>query len=330
MNRTDRLLAIIWLLRTRQKIKAEELAEIFGVTVRSIYRDVQALMQANVPVISLPGPDGGYSLMKEYSVTPITFSDPEIAALYLGANFLNATRLGPFEKAIRSAIDKIGRVLPEAQVRRLQTLQRAILSEIGVRAMDECEVGYFQTLEGAIVDSCTLQAQYKAQDGEVSERAIDPYGLVFQAGHWYAVAYCHLRQGMRMFRLDRFIALERTDRRFQRPADFSVEAYSFRAWDEQELQRGPWQQVRLRCTPGWSSYFEAHDYFRRCKPRRTGDDLLMDLPQGGLHSLVRLVMEARGGICVLEPADLREKISGYARELLSAHSEQMIAARAHH
>lgn len=328
VNRTDRLLAIIWLLRTRTKIKAEELAAIFGVTPRSIYRDVQALVEANVPVISLPGPDGGYSLMKEYSVTPITFSDDEVAALFVGAGMLQAMRLGHFAKAVRSAMDKITRVLPTGQEERLRTLQRAIHPELGGRALDETEMRLHQLLEQAIVNGTVLHAVYRGTDGDSTERDIEPYGLVYQTGWWYAVAYCQMRQGMRMFRLDRFQQLQPTDRKFRRPADFSLEPYLFRTGDELEL-RGPRAPVCLGGTPGQLNYVEAHPYFSRCDPVRNGALMQLEVPRSAFWQLVRLSLESAGRLEVLEPPELREQVLAAARLIVSRHEQNVSEPMTH-
>lgn len=319
MNRTDRLLAIVWLLRTRRKMKAEELAAVFAVTPRSIYRDVQALMEANVPVISLPGPDGGYSLMKEYSVTPITFSDPEVSALFLSAGFLQAMRLEPYQAAIRSAVEKIARVLPEGQVSKLRTLQQSILPDLPLRGAGSAEAQHFQTLQQALVERRTVQAAYRSPDSEDTERQLDPYGLIFQSGYWYAIAYCHLRQSIRMFRLDRFRDLRPTDRTFERPAEFPLDPFLFRHWADDEL-KGPRVPVRLAATPDQAAYLTSHPLFGRCNPRQEAGVLMLDIPERSANYFTSIVLYAGGRLQVLEPESMKQRIREAAAGLARAHT----------
>lgn len=318
VNRTDRLLAIIWLLRSREKIKAEELAAIFGVTPRSIYRDIQALVEANVPVISLPGPDGGYSLMKEYSVTPITFSNEEVAALFLGASLLQAMALPPYAAAVQSAIEKITRVLPRQQEERLRALQRAIHPELGGRAMNEAEVRHFTVLEEAVARRTVVRLWYRDADGETTERAVEPYGMVYQSGYWYAVAFCRPRQGMRMFRLDRMRRVETTAEPFLPPQEFSFEPYLFRNWREEELS-GPRLQVRLRGSPEWLALAEAHPYLRQCNPMRQGGEMQLAVPPQAIWHVRRLALEAAGELEVLAPVELREEVLAGAWRAVARH-----------
>lgn len=106
MNRTDRLMAMLWLLRTRKTMTAAELGATFAISERSVYRDIAALSEAGVPVVALPGPGGGYSLMKEYAITPLAFTDQEAVALLLGAKFVAGIE-SPFTAPATEAADRL-------------------------------------------------------------------------------------------------------------------------------------------------------------------------------------------------------------------------------
>ena len=116
MRRTERLFAIAELLRARRTgIKAEELAERFGVTVRTIYRDLDGLRAAAMPVIGERGRGGGLALDKSYSLPPVNFTTREAALLVTAGRWLERTRLMPFVETLRSAIDKVQGALPAAR-----------------------------------------------------------------------------------------------------------------------------------------------------------------------------------------------------------------------
>lgn len=319
VNRMDRLLAIIWLLRSRGKMKAEELAAVFGVTPRSIYRDIQALAEANVPIVSLPGPDGGYSLMKEYAVSPITFTDEQIAALFLGASFLRATGLDPFRTAVDEAMAKIARVLPPKQVQRLEALRRSILPDFAGGARTPEEAQFFRLVHEGLVGSRRLQAEYRNLSGEITSRSIDPYGLIFQSGRWYVVGHCHLRGAIRMFRIDRFRKLALSEERFERPADFPLDPFLFRAAEEEEFSR-PRVRVRLEADERQRRYLFEHPYFCRCNPQEVGESsVVLDVPEPSVPWLVDLVLEGRGRLRVIEPESVAEAVRQAAAAVHAAH-----------
>ena len=186
MNRTDRLLAIVLELQGKGWQRAEDLAGTFETSKRTIYRDIQALGEAGVPLISTPG--RGYSLMEGYFLPPLSFSTDEATMLLLGSDFMAQNFDAQYRSAAQSASRKIEGVLPEKlrdEVRYLQGSIRFVASEPR-ETFDEPQM--LQQLRRAIIERVTVRFRYHtrhAQDGkaEESQRYADPYGLVhFNAG----------------------------------------------------------------------------------------------------------------------------------------------------
>ncbi len=211
MNRTDRLLAIILELQDRKHLRAEDLAAIFEVSKRTIYRDIQALCEAGVPVVSMTGQ--GYSLLEGYFLPPVSFSSDEALLLILGSEVMAQNFDAHYRTAARSARRKIEAVLPEALREQVESWQQRINFVAAGNADSPVSHDYLPQLRRAILERRTVRLCYHQRFPEASEtphsvREVDPQRLVHRANAWYLSAYCHLRQEMRHFRLDRIERLE--------------------------------------------------------------------------------------------------------------------------
>ncbi|MCQ3973760.1 MAG: YafY family transcriptional regulator [Anaerolineae bacterium] len=211
MNRTDRLLAIILELQDRKHLRAEDLAAIFEVSKRTIYRDIQALCEAGVPVVAMTGQ--GYSLPDGYFLPPVSFSPDEALLLILGSEVMSQNFDAQYQAAARSARRKIEAVLPDALRQQVETLQHRINFVAASSADSPASHDYLPQLRRAILERRTVRLHYhqrfpEADESPASIREVDPQRLVHRANAWYLSAYCHLRREIRHFRLDR---IERLD-----------------------------------------------------------------------------------------------------------------------
>ncbi len=225
MNRTDRLLAIVLELQARGRQRAEDLAATFETSKRTIYRDVLALGEAGVPIVSIPGQ--GYSLMKGYFLPPLSFTTDEATMLLLGSDLMAQNFDAQYRAAAQSASRKIEGVLPDKLRDEVHYLQNSIV--FVARSLDTPESEHhrmlLQQLRRAIIQHSTVRFCYQSRyaregQGEQTTREADPYGLVHFPSGWHLVAYCHLRHDIRNFRLDRMDHLEILPQTFQRASDF--------------------------------------------------------------------------------------------------------------
>jgi predicted DNA-binding transcriptional regulator YafY len=223
MNRTDRLLAIVLELQARGQQRAEDLAATFEVSKRTIYRDVLALCEAGVPVISTPGQ--GYALSEGYFLPPLRFTPDEAVMLLLGSDVMAQSFDAEYRIAAESAARKIAGALPELTRREVQHLQT------GLRFVENSRTGdseHLRTIRRAIVAHRTIRFSYTARQGTdgsgtTSVREVDPYGLARVDDSWYLVAHCHLRGDVRNFRLSRMASVHVLSNRFERPESFVLE-----------------------------------------------------------------------------------------------------------
>lgn len=217
MNRTDRLLAIVLELQAKGWQRAEDLAATFELSKRTIYRDMLALMESGVPLISSPGQ--GYALVEGYFLPPLSFSSDEAVILLLGADYVQQYFDEQYQKAAASASSKIQAVLPEGRRSEVADLQSSMQF---VNFIEPTAPEILGLVRQSVVHRKTIRFTYHARDGEVSQREANPYALIHTNDAWMLIAHCHLRHDTRYFRLDRMEKVTVTNRIFSRPPDFKI------------------------------------------------------------------------------------------------------------
>lgn len=227
---TTRLLTILELLQSYGSISGIELASKLEVDDRSVRRYVTALRDMGIPVESEKGRYGSYSLRPGYRMPPLMFNDAETLAISLGLMAVRKLGLAS-TPGVESALAKIQRVLPDELRDRVRAVQEALTLD-----MPTYEAVRPETI--ALLSLAAYQhwrAWIVYQGGGTSprtERKIDVYGLVYHAGGWYAVCYCHLRQDRRTFRLDRIEEVQLLDEDFDPPdedfdpLDFAMHSFA--------------------------------------------------------------------------------------------------------
>ncbi len=220
---TTRVLTILELLQSHTRLNGPELAARLEVDVRTVRRYIVMLQDLGIPVEAEPGRYGGYTLRAGFRLPPLMFTNDEIVVLTLG--LLNTRSLGVTETApaVESSLAKIGRVLPVPVAQQLAALQNE-LTITGLPPTTAVESPTLATLSLATALTRPVRLTYNTR-GEISERLFEPYGVVHLDGRWYTVGFCHLREAIRVFRLDRIQRVETESGNFTRPAGFDCLAY---------------------------------------------------------------------------------------------------------
>jgi predicted DNA-binding transcriptional regulator YafY len=218
MNRIDRLFGIMTLLQGRKHYTAEGIAEHFGISVRTVYRDIKALGEQGIPVGFEP--TKGYFLVQGYFLPPVSFSSEEANALLLMESVVSAFADKSIEKHYTTALNKVKAVLRTTQKEQLETLNKHISFHV-----PECfkyDQEYLSALQSAITSSHILELDYQNKEGLASKRQVEPIGLVFYAFSWHLIAWCHLRQEYRDFRVTRIQAMRCLDVPFKKQGHMSL------------------------------------------------------------------------------------------------------------
>jgi predicted DNA-binding transcriptional regulator YafY len=219
---TTRLLTVLEILQSNTRISGPELAARLEVPVRSVRRYVTMLRDIGIPVDSDPGRDGGYYLRRGFRLPPLVFNNTEILAIILG--LMAVRRLGlTATPGVESAAAKIERVLPDELRARTKAIQGVLT--LNIPAYESSSPELVSQFSIAAYQNNQIWIQYRGSRNDTSERTIDVYGLVYHAGFWYAAAYCHLRNDLRTFRLDRVANARLLETTFDPPDDFDALDY---------------------------------------------------------------------------------------------------------
>ncbi|MBC9915615.1 helix-turn-helix transcriptional regulator [Chitinophaga varians] len=218
-KRISRLTAILLQLQTKRLITATQLADKFAVSVRTIYRDIRALEEAGVPVLTDEGK--GYTLMEGYSVPPVMFTEAQASALILAEQLVLKNKDSSFIKDYTEAIEKIKAVLRYGQKDMADLLSERTRYDQNTNR--ERSSNNLSNLQFALTNFCVTKIEYANEQNKISTRLIEPFALL-STDNWLLVAFCRLRKEFRFFRLDRIKNLTLLAEKFE-PHKMTLQEY---------------------------------------------------------------------------------------------------------
>ncbi|QHW32256.1 YafY family transcriptional regulator [Paenibacillus rhizovicinus] len=199
MSKSKRLVELMMTVNRKRKFTVKELAREFGVSPRTILRDLQELGELGVPLYSEVGPHGGYQVLRERILPPIAFTEEEAVAIFFASHALRHFSSLPFETEASSALSKFYLYMSGDIRDRIDQMKNRFDYVTPTRQM---ESPYLAMLLDAAIHQKVIVIHYESKDGETC-RSIQPIGIFAKNGLWYCPAYCFLRAGIRLFRCDR-------------------------------------------------------------------------------------------------------------------------------
>ena len=228
MDQLQRLISILTLLKSKRVLTASEIAEKFDVSVRTVYRDIKKLEGSGIPVVTLEGI--GYSLMDGYTVAPVQFTEKEANALITAQNLVKRTKDSSFMSEFEEAMTKIKSVFRSSILEKSEMLNDKIyvfdntLEDINSNALAEIQL--------AITNFSYVEINYrKADDPNISFRKIEPCAMFSTNNKWILMAWCHLRNAYRAFRIDRIQHFKVLNEKFE-DRKFNLREYFMSEYDE--------------------------------------------------------------------------------------------------
>ena len=308
MNRTDRLMAILLELQARGELRAEDLAETFEVSVRTVYRDVQALCESGVPIVATPGK--GYTLMEGYFLPPLSFTADEATLLLLGGDFVR-DRVDPeLRRAGDSALRKLAGVLPADGRAEVERLRQQMLFGTVTKPADDPRLG---TVREAIRERRAVRLLYHAYRRAGPEpRVVEPVRLLHLQDAWYVAGYCRLRQAPRFFRLDRVDSVDVLDERFVPGDGHRVEP--------NRIAEQPWPEAVVRFDPSVERWVRERQPFYLLREEQDGEGTRFVYALRDERELLTWLLSWGASAVVLAPSSLRAAVVAEAHAILTRHT----------
>jgi predicted DNA-binding transcriptional regulator YafY len=321
--RADRLLSIMMLLQARGRMTAQELAGELEVSVRTIYRDLDALSMAGVPVYAERGPGGGCALLDSYRTTLTGLTQDEVRALFMLSIPAPLAELG-VDQELKAALLKLSAALPatrrqvEARVR-----QRIHLDSEGWFEARE-PVPHLRTIQQAVWQDRRLQIVYQLRFEAQAEWVVEPCGLVAKANVWHLV--CAREGSIRVYRISRVLDARLMDEVCERPADFDLAAF-WQDWCAAAEENRPTYPVTARVSPEfvhWLPYFfggTISEEVARAGPPDVEGWVTVTLPFESLEDARDRILGFGRAVEVLAPVALRRTVLDHAAQIVSQYAE---------
>ncbi len=327
MNRFDRMLGILLVLRGGEAVPAQELARRFEVLRRTVYRDVEALAELGVPVYARRGWEGGFQLLEGYFLPPLMFATGEAVSLLLGLALLHRLPARPFAAELETAERKLLAAVPE----RLRAVLAHARDIVGFETLSADvfhpepdnpaplpapgEAHDSRVTEAwlqAILDRRRLELRYHSPyRAEAKPATVEPLGLLWDRGRWYlAGRRASGDEAVRLWRADRVLEIRAGSSAAQRPPSFAVRALLDHAWMKpamaQWLVEAP---VKVRLTPAQAERLRQDWYYRHARfEAQAKGGVLMTFGESDPAVVLELLRWLGPGAELLEPAAWRAKL----------------------
>jgi predicted DNA-binding transcriptional regulator YafY len=308
MNRIDRLTAILIQLQSKKIVKAEEIANRFEISLRTVYRDVKALMEAGVPIGSEAGT--GYFIVDGYHLPPVMFNQEEASAMMMAGKLVEKMTDESVRKAFESALLKIKSVLNDSEKDHLEMLQ----SYVSVARMPNTESAKFPNnfltdIQKALVNKEVLEIEYQSTNDEYSKREVEPIGIQYYSSNWHLIGWCKLREGYRDFRADRIRSLVVTGKHFDGRNLVSLQEYL------QSLMQSHESLEKAVITVHKSVFKYRKAFYGFASEEDLGDRVRMTFLMDNVNWLAKWLLSFGTAVEIEQPEKLKEAMVDAVEEL---------------
>lgn len=315
MNRIDRISAILIQLQSRKIVKAQEIAERFEISLRTVYRDIHSLYEAGIPIIGEAGV--GYSLADGYKLPPVMFTNEEATALLTAEKLVKKLTDKATSEVYQSALTKIKATLRSTGKEYLSEIEDHIeVINSPFQAQSFGENQYIQSILKAISQKAKISIDYFATSSqEHSQRNIEPIGIFFQHNRWYLLAFCCLRNDYRQFRLDRINGVVFTNESFENKHP------TLKAYLEETPKQGKKgeHKVILRLHQSIERYLGDQKHYMGLVSQKTiGNTLELTFQPPSLESFARWCMMFADHVEIEGPAEVKDKMRELATKILQS------------
>lgn len=313
MNRFDRITAILIQLQSRKIVKAQDLAERFEISLRTVYRDISSLAEAGVPIIGEAGV--GYSIMDGYRLPPVMFTKEEARTFITAEKLMEKFTDFSTQSQYQSAMFKIKAVLRSTEKSMVENLENHIEIRRNNNLFHKSNSNTLDVLLKSITEKKIAKINYAAMNAnDPMERIIEPVGVYHENNYWYTIAFCHLRNDYRNFRSDRILQCELTDESFKQKhaplKDFMTDT-----WEAENMRL-----IRIKLEKRVARYVrEQRNFYGFVSEINKGDFIEMSFLSPSLEGFARWFMMIAPNAFILEPESLKTAV----KQLIGQISENL-------
>lgn len=318
MNRIDRLSAIVTQLQSRKIVTAQQIADRFEISLRTVYRDIRALEEAGIPIGAEAGK--GYFIMDGYHLPPVSFTKDEAGAILMAAKLAEKNTDKSIQEHFMNALFKIKSVLKVQEKDYLENLEQHIqVLQAPNQNKSDFPDHFLADLQSALATRRVIAFEYYSNyKGQLTTREVEPLGLCFYSSHWHMIGYCRMRKDLRDFRTDRITRLKIIEENYDPGKHQSYQSYLDNFMHGTDLK-----QVTVKFHSSVVRYIGEQKYYLGWTDEKVVEDglemrFMTSSFKGFSHWLLMFGPQAT----VLYPQELIEEVQEYAHQTYLHYSKQ--------
>lgn len=314
--RIDRMLAITILLLNKNRVNARELADKFEVSIRTVYRDIDAISMAGIPITSYSGKQGGFGIIDSFKLDRQLLTMKDLLAILSALKGINVTLE---DKELDSAIEKITCLIPDDKTNLLEDHMQHISIDILPWGYKKSQQKYLKCIHNSITENKIIEFQYENGKGEIRQRKIEPMTLIFKGYAWYLFGYCLFRNDYRLFRLSRMNEVIISDEKFERKEK------TYKEFFRESYQSANLVDVTLKFSNKVKQ--KVIEYFGEDKINTQNDgSLIVKFTYPEDDYLFSIILGFEEHVELLEPAYMRTKLKEKAEKIFALYKYDIMVS----
>lgn len=317
--RLHRLLGIIMLLNSRGIMKAGNLAKVLETSERTIYRDMDILCESGIPILSIPGPNGGFSFMEDYKLDSNVLESGDVVNLLLSSMGIHSEKNTEMAQQLKNAVIKLENTVSRDHKEEIIKAKERFFIDSDPWWGKRIQNQNVDIIKKSVLNLKKLKVHYKKYDGEISERIIRPYGAVVKNSKWYVIAFCELKNEIRIFKCSRIESIEVLTESFSMAENFNLGGF----WENSKHQfvRQAYLKVNHDSYPVKIKFYEEKkgtlEGFHVLSSMKVTDNWVYDIDMISFQTACNVIFPLSDRIEVLEPIELREYVIRKTKEILN-------------
>ena len=309
----DRLVSILVLLLRKEKVQAKELAELFEVSVRTIYRDIEAINLAGIPIVTYQGVNGGIGIAEGYRLDKSVLTEDEMSTIVSTLNGIAPTMP---DKTYEIITEKIRNTIPSKQLENMDSKVKQLIFDFFPWGSGKLLKESVSIIKKAIENHNLIQFNYIDYSANKTIRIVEPYSLVLKNQSWYLHAWCQIRQDLRVFKLSRIRELKVLEQKFE------IREIEFDSLDLDTEWKNSGETVALQLLFDAEMENIAFEFFGESLEKQNDGKLLFktEMPEG--YWLYGFILSFGTGVEVIEPPHIREALANISKNIYKKYSSE--------